>query len=103
MIDLLDGGELVMAHDGFGVLETKRLRWFSQDGNLLGTILSADPIRRIYQSGEGLVVESRAARHYRRTAAVVAVRSITPACSLTGTSDVLSGEMSLFTRTLGHS
>ncbi len=62
LIDLLDGGELVMAHNGFGVLESKRLRWFSQDGNLLGTILSTDPIRRIYQSGEGLVVESRLRR-----------------------------------------
>jgi hypothetical protein len=62
MIDLLDGGELVMAPNGFGVLETKRLRWFGQDGNLLGTILSADPIRRIYQSGEGLVIESRRRR-----------------------------------------
>jgi hypothetical protein len=59
MIDLLDGGELVMAQNGFGVLETKRLRWFGQEGALLGTILSADPIRRIYQSSEGLVVESR--------------------------------------------
>jgi hypothetical protein len=62
MIDLRYGGELVMAHNGFGVLETKRLRWFSQEGNLLGTILSADPIRRIYQSGEGLIVESRVRR-----------------------------------------
>ncbi len=62
VIDLFDGGELVMASNGFGVLETKRLRWFAQDGNLLGTILSADPIRRIYQPGEGLVVESRLRR-----------------------------------------
>ena len=62
VIDLLDGGELVMAQNGFGLLETKRLRWFSQEGNLLGTILSADPIRRIYQSGEGFLVESRLRR-----------------------------------------
>ena len=62
MIDLPDGGELVMTSNGFGVLETKRLRWFGQDGNLLGAVLSADPIRRIYQSSEGLVVESRLRR-----------------------------------------
>jgi hypothetical protein len=62
MIDLLDGGELVMAHNGFGLLEAKRLRWFSREGNLLGTVLSADPIRRIYQSGDGLVVETRLQR-----------------------------------------
>ena len=62
MIDLLDSCELVMTPNGFGVLESKRLRWFSQEGNWLGTILSTDPIRRIYQSGEGLVVESRLRR-----------------------------------------
>jgi hypothetical protein len=62
MIDILDGGELVMTSNGFGVLEAKRLRWFSQDGYLLGTILSTDPIRRIYQAHEGLVVESRLRR-----------------------------------------
>jgi DnaJ domain len=33
MIDLLDGGELVMAPNGFGVLETKRLRWFGHRAN----------------------------------------------------------------------
>ena len=62
MIDVLDGGELVMAHNGFGLLEAKRLRCFSREGTLLGTVLSADPIRRIYPSGEGLVVESRLRR-----------------------------------------
>ena len=61
-LDLLDGGELLMAQNGFGVLATKRLRWFGQEGNLLGTIVSADPIRRIYQSSEGLLVESRRRR-----------------------------------------
>lgn len=61
-IDLLDGGEVVMAQTGFGVLETKRLRWFGPEGDLLGTVLSADPIRRIYYYGEALVVESRRRR-----------------------------------------
>ena len=62
MVDLFGGGELVMASNGFGVLEAKCLRWFGQDGKLLGTVVSADPLRRIYQSGEGLVVESRLRR-----------------------------------------
>jgi hypothetical protein len=62
IIDLLDGGQLVMASNGFGVLEAKHLRCFAQDGKLLGTVVSADPIRRIYQSHEGLVVESRLRR-----------------------------------------
>jgi hypothetical protein len=62
IVDLLDGGQVVMAAKGFGVLETRRLRWFAPDGSLLGTIMSADPIRRFYQSGEGLVVETRVRR-----------------------------------------
>jgi DnaJ domain len=62
IIDLHDGGELVMAQTGFGLLESKRLRWFGPEGDLLGTVLSADPIRRIYHSGERLVVESRRRR-----------------------------------------
>ena len=62
VIDLLDGGELVMAHNGFGVLATKRLRWFGQEGDLLGSVLSTAPIRRIYWSEQGLVVESRRQR-----------------------------------------
>jgi hypothetical protein len=51
-----------MAPNGFGLLETKRLRWLGQEGNLLGTVLSTDPIRRIYWSAQGLVVESRRRR-----------------------------------------
>jgi len=62
IIDLLDGGRLVMASNGFGVLETKRLRWFAPNGDSLGAIVSRDPIRRIYQSGEGLMVETRLRR-----------------------------------------
>ena len=41
------------------VLEKKRLRWFREDGRHLGTVLSKDPIRRVYTTGEGMVVESR--------------------------------------------
>jgi len=62
IIDLLDAGRLVMAGNGFGVLETKRLRWFAPNGDSLGAVVSKDPIRRIYQSGEGLIVESRLRR-----------------------------------------
>jgi hypothetical protein len=53
---------VVPAPKGFGVLETRRLRWFAPDGSLLGTIMSADPIRRFYHTAEGLVVETRTRR-----------------------------------------
>lgn len=69
LINLVDGpddGELVMAQGGFGLLETRTLRWFGKDGQLLGTVLSKGPIRRIYCSGEGLVVESRRRRGRQR-------------------------------------
>ena len=44
-----------MAKSGFGLLEKKRFRWFNKEGGLLGSILSKDPIRRVYCSAEGMV------------------------------------------------
>jgi hypothetical protein len=40
------------------VLEKKCFRWFNKEGRLLGSILSKDPIRRVYCSAEGMVVET---------------------------------------------
>jgi hypothetical protein len=62
LVDTLDGGNLVVAKSGFGLLETKRFRWFNKEGGLLGSMLSKDPIRRVYCSAEGLVVETRQRR-----------------------------------------
>ena len=62
LVDTFEGGDLVMAQTGFGLLELKRLRWFSEDGIHCGSILSKDPIRRVYVSPEGLIVESRTRR-----------------------------------------
>ncbi len=62
LIDTLDGGELVLAKGGFGLLERKRLRWFSKEGGYLGSVLSQDPIRRVYCSAEAMVVETRQRR-----------------------------------------
>jgi hypothetical protein len=62
IIDRLEGGQVVIARNGFGVLQTRRLRWFGSDGKFLGAIISADPIRRIYQPGQGLAVETRTRR-----------------------------------------
>jgi hypothetical protein len=62
LIDTLDGGNLVIAKSGFGLLEKKRLRWFNKEGGLLGSILSKDPIRRVYCWAEGMVVETRQRR-----------------------------------------
>ena len=62
LVDTSDGGSLVMGQTGFGLLEAKRFRWFSPEGRHLGTVLSKDPIRRVYSTTEGLVVESRTKR-----------------------------------------
>jgi hypothetical protein len=54
------------------VLEKKCFRWFNKEGCLLGSILSKDPIRRVYCSAEGMVVENLSApsRHQQRTGVV---------------------------------
>jgi hypothetical protein len=62
LVDTFDGGDLIMAQTGFGLLEKKRLRWFSEDGRYLGSVVSNEPIRRVYSTGEGMAVETRQRR-----------------------------------------
>ena len=62
LVDTFNGGDLVVAQTAFGLIEKKRLRWFREDGRYLGTVLSKDPIRRVYATGEGMVVETRQRR-----------------------------------------
>ena len=62
LVDTLDGGDLIIAQTGFGLLEKKRLRWFREDGRYLGSVLSKNPIRRVYAKGDGMVVETRQRR-----------------------------------------
>ena len=62
LIDTYESRDLLMAQTGFGLLESKQLRWFSEDGTYCGSILSKDPIRRVYLSPEGLKVETRTRR-----------------------------------------
>jgi curved DNA-binding protein len=62
LIDTESRGSLFMGKTGFGLLEPKRLRWFSLDGRHRGTVVSKDPIRRLYSTPEGFVVESRTRR-----------------------------------------
>jgi hypothetical protein len=59
LVDTFDGGDLVVAQTGLGLLEKKRLRCFQDDGRYLGSIVSKDPIRRVYSTGNTVVVESR--------------------------------------------
>lgn len=70
LVDVFDGGELLVAQTGFGLLEPNRLRWFREDGLLLGSVVSKEPIRRVYHQKTGLVVETR-----QRRATVQGVRA----------------------------
>lgn len=62
VIDTYDGGDFVVAQTGFGLLEKNRMRWFSQNGTYLGSVISKDPIRRVYSTPKGMVVETRQRR-----------------------------------------
>jgi hypothetical protein len=62
LIDTFDGGDLIVAQTGFGLLEPKRLRWFREDGRYLGSVVSKDPIRRVYSAGDRTIVETRLRR-----------------------------------------
>jgi len=62
LIDTFDGGELLVAQSGFGLLEKKRMRWFTPDGTYAGSVVTKDPIRRVYFSQDHLVVETRQTR-----------------------------------------
>lgn len=64
IVDTSDGGGLVVATSAFGLLEKKRFRWFREDGRHMGTILSKDPIRRVYATDKGMAVETRRRRAY---------------------------------------
>jgi hypothetical protein len=57
-----DSAQLLLAQSGLGLLESKRLRWFSKEGGYLGSVLSRDPIRRAYYSSGAMVVETRQRR-----------------------------------------
>jgi hypothetical protein len=62
LIDTFDGGDLVMAQNGFGFLEKKRLRWYNADGSYVGSVVTKAPIRRVYFAEGHMVVETRTHR-----------------------------------------
>ena len=59
LVDIFDKGTFFATQKGFALLESKRLQWFSPDGEKVGEIIARNPIRRILETSEGLVVESR--------------------------------------------
>ena len=61
-VDVHDAGELIPGEAGFGLLERKCFRWFDQAGALVGGVRTKNPLRRVYVSDEGWIVETRQRR-----------------------------------------
>lgn len=59
LIDVHDECELVVGQTGFCLLENKRFRWFNENGSYVGSVSTKHPIRRVYITPEGTVVETR--------------------------------------------
>lgn len=59
MLDIFDQGDLIFTQTGFILIASKTLRWFNANGNLMGKINAENPIRRVYPTPNGLIVETR--------------------------------------------
>lgn len=64
LMDTLESGELLVAQTGFGLLQRKCFQWFREDGTHHGTIATKNPIRRVYYTPQGMVVETRQRRAF---------------------------------------
>lgn len=62
IVDVLDQARLIVGDAGIGLLEPKRLQWFTLAGHLVGCVETRDPIRRAYSAPTGLVIETRTHR-----------------------------------------
>lgn len=62
VLDVFEEGELVLGQTGFGLLQKKRFRWFSETGEIQGEVLTDNPIRRVHSTPEHLVIETRQRR-----------------------------------------
>lgn len=59
ILDVFQQGRLIVSEDGFGLLTDKMLQWFTLDGTKLGSLETRDPIRAIYATGDGAVIQTR--------------------------------------------
>ena len=59
VVDVFEKGELVVGQTGFGLLENKSFRWYTEDGKFVGGICSKHPLRRIYPTEQGWNIETR--------------------------------------------
>ena len=59
LVDVYERGELIVGETGFALLEAKSLTWFSSVGRVIGAVRTKDPIRRVFSTDAGLLVETR--------------------------------------------
>lgn len=62
LLDVFEQGRLIVTDAGVGLLAEKAFTWLSPSGQLIGTVRSRDPIRRVLRTTAGLLIESRQKR-----------------------------------------
>ena len=58
-LDVFQQGRLIVSQAGFGLLTSKRLQWFTVAGAKVGELVARDPIRALYASDDGAIVQTR--------------------------------------------
>ena len=59
LLDVFDQGRLIVTPAGFGLLTSKTLQWFTPDGTKIGELTARDPIRVLYATEDGAIVQTR--------------------------------------------
>ena len=59
LMDIYKKGMLLVSNSGFGLVSGKSFKWYSQSGKPQGEVLAKHPIRAIYSSASGAVIETR--------------------------------------------
>lgn len=59
LIDVFRQGKLLVTSTGFGLLDSKCFQWFTPAGTKVGEVITRDPIRALYDSNDGAVLETR--------------------------------------------
>lgn len=58
-LDVFQQGQLLVTQAGFGLLSGKQLQWFTHAGQKTGELRTRDPIRAIYVTDSGVVIQTR--------------------------------------------
>lgn len=59
LIDIYKKGRVLVGTRGIGLLASKQLEWYTPDGDLVGTIVTRHPIRTVYNSPAGTIIETK--------------------------------------------